>query len=903
MASTDIEIITYGGGDLLWQIFNALSMLFYGKGSSSSAIQPLCVISSMIGGAWGISRCFFQAYTDAFLTKYFLPLLAVPYMLIVPQTTVHIIDKLDASDKLNGKPLVVDHVPLLFANIAGMTSFWGHKLTQSIENVMHTPNDVMYSKTGKIFGAETALDFTKLKLTNATMAQNIQQFTQQCVIYDIALNRYTLDELRKSSDLLSFLKEKTSNVRMIPYVDPVSKEMNYVTCSGSIEKMSALFDKEVEYYTKHEVLKNLPIAYQALMDFKKKAEDRVSGQMSHALMGDEKDACKKIITVNSFNDAAARFATERAKDNQRSIYQTAGSLAGSSLVNMRIIFEALIYASFAIILPLSLMPGGIKFIGSWIFLNVWIQLWPPLYAIINYITMVCAQKYAQSIMGGISDGYSLFTSAGLQDMAQDTAALGGFLSLSVPLISFYLLQNLQSMVHLTGSLMTPAHSSAQTGASELSTGNYSFANSSMGQISYDNQTSFQQNSAPSLSTGYFTDNHGTHQIKYGREILTVNQDPSHLNTSISTAEAYSHSLQNAQQHAQTQVDSTQESYMKSISQAERSAADMIQHISSGTSYSHGYSNSETQATQESANYVKNAAESWGEQNGVSSRDSLEYFSSLGLNMPFMDAIKTGHSGACSALSDEAVQSAKNIVESNDFQEHYQRALNSTASESANFMSDEGKRYAENYTASMDNLKSAQDQFSSAYSELNQISENLNYVESHTSTVNTNLNTEFSNWLNDRGALGKLFQPEKECELNALRDEFITEKCRSTIKGLENFKDPSISHKQTPDLGNEWLGAKERVKEKATDMDLSFGQAINSGQNVVNEYASKTEDISQSIDFQQQHVNSAYNETKSRYDNESQRASYGRLNERFLDNAKRADASLSSSWFESYANPK
>jgi conjugal transfer mating pair stabilization protein TraG len=315
---------------------------------------------------------------------------------------------------------------------------------------------------------------------------------------------------------------------MIPYVDPASKQMEYLTCTESIDKMSPLFDQEAAYYTKHELLKHLPLSYQALMSFKNSSENRLSENMSTAILGDEKTIIKDIIAVNAFNDASSRFATERAKDNQRTTYQTAGSLASTTLVSMRIVFEALIYACFVLIVPLALMPGGVKFLGTWIFLNVWIQLWPPLYAIINYITLLCAHGYTKSILGGVSNGYSLFTSAGFQDLALDTAALGGFLSLSVPMISFYLLQNLQSMVHLSGSLMTPAHSSAITAASELSTGNYSFANTSMGQTSYDNQTSFQQNTAPTLSTGYFTDNHGTHQIKYGQDILTVNQDPSHL---------------------------------------------------------------------------------------------------------------------------------------------------------------------------------------------------------------------------------------------------------------------------------------------------------------------------------------------------------------------------------------
>lgn len=897
MLAPDVEIITYGGGDLLRMVFNAIAMLFYGNNQSGGFIHPLCVITAMIGGAWSISRCFFQPYIDGFVTKYFLPLLAIPTLLIVPQARVHIIDK------LYDKPLVIDHVPLLFAKIAGMSSYWGYEMTQAIEKVMHTPNDVRYSKTGMIFGADTALDFSRMKLNNATLAQNLHHFTQQCIIYDIALGRYSLDELRKSSDLLNFLKKNTSKVRMIPYVDHEDKHMDFLSCVETIDKMSPLFDREVKYYTKHEIFKKLPLSYQTLLNFKEHSEHNIAEQLSKASQNPE-SISKDIIVVNAFDNATARFATERARASQRSTYQVAGSLAGNSLVTMRIIFEALIYASCVIILPLSLLPGGIKFIGSWIFLNIWIQLWPPLYAILNYITLVCAQKYTHSIMGGISDGFSLFTSEGFQDLAYDTAALGGYLSLSVPVLSFYLLQNLQSIVHITSSLMAPAHSAASTAAAELNTGNYSFANTSVGQMSYDNQTSFQQNSAPTLSSGFFTDNHGTHQIKYGKDQLTVNQDLSNLNTSISTADAYSNSLQKAMQHAETKVDSSQILYTETRGVAERSTADLVQHVAKSEMFSNGYSTSETQAAQESANWVTNATKNWGAQHGVSGRESLEYFASMGLEWPVVLSAKTGHSENCNISSDEARQSAENIFKSNDFQEHYQRVLNSTHNESTNNMSDEGKRFVENYMASSEKLKSAQDQFSTAHSELNQISENLSYVQSHTSTVNTNLNTEFSNWLNDRGSLGTLFDKGREQELNSLRDIFIGEKCQSDIGGLENFTDPSSSSAPLPSIENEWTGLKENARQKADNMGLAFGQTQNSEQSVTNQYDTQKAITSNKFTVQQQELNSIQNNLEGAFNTESQKLGLDRLNGRMGTNIKNiCDSPTNFSWFDDYANPQ
>jgi conjugal transfer mating pair stabilization protein TraG len=912
--SADVEIITYGGGDLLRQVFNAISMLFYGNENNSNFVQPLCVISALIGGAWGISRCFFQSYIEGLINKYFLPILVIPTLFMIPQATVHI------TDKINPKPLKVDHVPLLFAKIAGVTSFWGYEMTKAIDKVMHTPNDVQYCKTGMVFGSDAVLDFSKLRLNNATVAQNLHQFAQQCIIYDVALGRYSLDELRKSSDILLFLKDRTSKVRMIPYFNQTEKKQDlketkkkefvlreFVTCQDAINKMSSLFDGEAKYYLNHEILKNIPISYQTLFNFKKLSEDKINDQMHKATKTTDA-VCKDIVVINAFDNAASCFATERAKDIQRTTYQTAGSFAGNSLVTLRIVFEALIYAICVFILPLSMLPGGIKYIGYWIFLNVWIQLWPPLYAILNYITMIAAHKYALSIQEGIN-GFSLFASAGFQDMAHDIAALGGYLSLSVPVISFYILQNLQSVAHLSGSLLAPSQSAVSTASTELSSGNYSFANSSFGQISYDNQNSFQHNLAPSLSSGFFTDNFGTHQMKYGQNHLTMNQDPSNLNTSISTAEAYSQQLQNAQQYAKSHLETAQNSYNESRGIAERSIADLVQHVSNSTAYSEGYNQTEIQAMQESANWIQNASESWGKQRGLSERESLEYFTGLGLGLL---ENKVGYSGNIGALSDEARQSAQNIFDSHDFQKHYQNVLNNSHNETVNSLSDEGKRLSENYTASMEKLKSSQMQLSAADSELHQISESLSYVQSNTNSITSNLNTEFANWLDEKGEMGVLTNPKRSFELQDLIHEFISEKCESDLGfSLSNYKDPnSFARSNVDNFDNDWQKIKTRVHQKAEESGIDAIDIQEKKQELSSNYELDKIKVSNALSKQHHDLNNSQQNLKQGFENEANKSALERLNARTVDNIRQGlekspnlVGCIKDYWFNSYAKPE
>jgi hypothetical protein len=242
------------------------------------------------------------------------------------------------------------------------------------------------------------------------------------------------------------------------------------------------------------------------------------------------------------------------------------------------------------------------------------------------------------------------------------------------------------------------------------------------------------------------------------------------------------------------------------------------------------------------------------------------------------------------------------------------------------MTDEGRRISENFTASMDKLKSSQDQYSSAYSNLNQISENLSFVASHTSSVNTNLNNEFSNWLNEKGSLGSLFDGGRESELNTLRDQFIEEKCHSTIGGLSGYTEPHSPIHSTHHIDEDWESAKNHIKEQASKHHLSSGQPQNSGQSVKDQYESQTSVISEAFSSQQSALSNTHETIQRGFEEENQKLGHVRLNNRVGENAGHllnslyeampgktqettsfesspvASLSADASWFEYYANP-
>lgn len=59
---------------------------------------------------------------------------------------------------------------------------------------------------------------------------------------------------------------------------------------------------------------------------------------------------------------------------------------------MKAVIEALAYACFIFIIPLCMVPQGYKFLFNWLKVLVWLQAWPPMYAILNFIMNVAARS-------------------------------------------------------------------------------------------------------------------------------------------------------------------------------------------------------------------------------------------------------------------------------------------------------------------------------------------------------------------------------------------------------------------------------------------------------------------------------------------------------------------------------
>ena len=96
---------------------------------------------------------------------------------------------------------------------------------------------------------------------------------------------------------------------------------------------------------------------------------------------------------------------------------------------------------FIFIVLLSVFPFGWIVLKNYLFTLLWIQLWAPLYAVINLLVSYYAAIQSTAAANG---ALTLKSMPGLLQINSDIAGLAGYLTLSVPFLSAGLARGMAS---------------------------------------------------------------------------------------------------------------------------------------------------------------------------------------------------------------------------------------------------------------------------------------------------------------------------------------------------------------------------------------------------------------------------------------------------------------------------
>jgi hypothetical protein len=172
----------------------------------------------------------------------------------------------------------------------------------------------------------------------------------------------------------------------------------------------------------------------------------------------------KIVGQKVNDPAAMVLAVGRAQAvaQQNATWLNYGKVAEQALPVFRNVVEAVTYAMFPLFVLLLLLTSGretmIAFKGYAAVL-IWIQLWPPLYAILNYMASIYAayDLAAAADLGTGTKALALQTASTIYSRAISGEAVVGYLAISIPFIAWAALKRMENFgTALVGRPVGPA---------------------------------------------------------------------------------------------------------------------------------------------------------------------------------------------------------------------------------------------------------------------------------------------------------------------------------------------------------------------------------------------------------------------------------------------------------------
>jgi len=514
------ELFTYGGGDFLRHIFNGIAMIF-GDGDYVLLLRAVVII--------GVVVLLFSALLKGGIPelKGFVLVIFVLLGLFVPRVSLLITDRI-----IPANSSVVANVPFGPAVAIGFFSLTSDYLTRSFETVFSLPADLKYSGNGLLFANNLVEKSTQFELTDPRVAHNFREFWKACVFYDLALKLYTWEELSTANDTMGFLRENTANSRYFPYTNTLNQD-SIINCRiGLSGQMTTDLDNAVTAVSQNQAIRLFPTITDINTAVSKLASSMpLAVQHLTGLSRTASQIIQQNVMANSFTDGMAslasevnaqaaiqRYALAKAEAERKATFTTMGEMAKQKLPVMQHMLEAFIYAVSPIIIILMMLPSLVaKVAMGYMKAVLWINLWPPLYAVLHFgMTFYSAAGAKAAVTVATStttiQSLSMYTNTALGNELNNNAILAGYLSISIPMIAWMLVSGSGAvMASLSNRLLSSYEAPVASATAEASAGNFSIGNLQM-----DNTNFAKNDMSPSSTTGGLTFSDGAgNAIRFG----------------------------------------------------------------------------------------------------------------------------------------------------------------------------------------------------------------------------------------------------------------------------------------------------------------------------------------------------------------------------------------------------
>ena len=425
---------------------------------------------------------------------------------------VTLVPKVDLAinDERAGNVYVVSDVPLGLGFMASTTSRIGHWLTDIFEDTFAGVEAERFSRFGMVF-PERAL--------NAILAAGpvtpqgrllISDFNRNCVMPELIDYPQKIEALSNSGNIWQ-------SISQTGWVNPARKTSdtsgNWIGCDEAIAFIdNHMASTELPAIQKHLAMKLLPDQIDAsslILRVLPQAETLLLGvsqslasSIKHSVFMNTLQGDIENVSALAGHPLATATALAKAQGNLSSEinYRTMAEIAKDALPKVRNSLEFIILAAFPLIFIMMLAAGHMAgtILRSYFTLLIWVQLWAPISAVMNYL-IIHTDSHPMTQIINEYGANTIYAANLIREAGASSQAIAGFLTILAPVIAFAIAKGSDfATAQLAASVMAPAQSAAQAQGASLTAGNISLGNTSWGNVS----TNMQSANKSDLSTSF-----------------------------------------------------------------------------------------------------------------------------------------------------------------------------------------------------------------------------------------------------------------------------------------------------------------------------------------------------------------------------------------------------------------
>jgi len=739
----EYPIYTYGGGDLLVAVFNAIAMIFK---SDSTYLTPVGTMAMTLGGVYIGIKAIFKGDIGLLGKSWMIPSMIAFVLLFSPKTTVWIKDEVALS-----APVKIDNIPFGISFFTSLSSVVSHHLSKLMEETLMPVSTAGATQTGILYGAKAVAKLRDVQIQDPIMLQNVKEYLRQCSMKPYGLGNFGGHKyaLLNAKDILAFLDTNPAKCFGIKPINRDGSIGKFMTCTEA----GKMVKKEVEAHSKEPLLLSkfgavlgLSTSNQGLMTKRiKSMTSDTLGYLDQSQL-DVNEWMKQSMILNanreSYDDWRQKVGHPRVfpelvkmQATRGMFHQALGSIVGAEMAEAMIpaaaqpVMLALVVLSFVIILPFALLPGGWTYIVTGAKLMIWVCSWPLFYTIIHAIAMI---QIKDAVGGWGEEGLSLLGQGGFTELILMKYAAAQSQISAVPIISFAIVFGSPYALSSIAGAVASVASATSIGASMAD------ANLSMAQRSYNTLSRNQENYTPNLTMGGGAIDDGEVRVQTdgsGGQYIDERVDnlANNYKATDNVTSGYSANLTNSKSLMGSTTD--RESSLISISDSE--TVDVAKNIANGTTHAAGISTT----SMASINKRHGVSGSTSTSDSAGESSSTGTSSHLDAKVPGVITGITGVGGGTSTSASNSKDVRHDITAKE--QQEYSKAMEEvrTAARTGGLTStnSEDIRLNKSFASNLSKLDQIGHEKAKIQQDIDTFSRQLTYAQTHAGTIDRNAN--------------------------------------------------------------------------------------------------------------------------------------------------------------------